>query len=89
MNGKLNAAGYHYAQALKEADCIGCQQCVVMCPDTAIEMDQVDEAAERDLSGGRDTPVVRTDRTKPARGSGAGSRRTGRGKPVAASPVTV
>ncbi len=44
MSRRLNARGYHYAEAVRLAKCIGCQQCVLICPDAAIEMDRIDDA---------------------------------------------
>jgi 2-oxoglutarate ferredoxin oxidoreductase subunit delta len=33
---KMNAAGYYFVEALNEADCSGCRDCQIMCPDRAI-----------------------------------------------------
>ena len=31
-----NSYGLHYAQQVREEDCIACQSCAVICPDAAI-----------------------------------------------------
>ncbi|MCD6350665.1 MAG: ferredoxin family protein [Armatimonadetes bacterium] len=35
---ELNALGHHPAYAARPEDCIGCQACVLMCPEVAIEL---------------------------------------------------
>lgn len=34
----LNRAGYHYADAASEENCVGCMVCVLVCPEVAIEV---------------------------------------------------
>jgi 2-oxoglutarate ferredoxin oxidoreductase subunit delta len=37
-SGKLNAAGYVYAEFKGKEDCTGCATCAVVCPDVVIEV---------------------------------------------------
>lgn len=37
---KLNAKGYHPAEAANAADCIGCASCARTCPDVAIKIEK-------------------------------------------------
>lgn len=37
---RLNAKGYHPAQLIDEAACVGCAACATMCPDTAITVER-------------------------------------------------
>ena len=34
----LNKNGYYYVEPVEGAECIGCIQCVAICPDLAIEV---------------------------------------------------
>ena len=47
--GTLNRYGVYPVRMKKDAACIGCSQCAIMCPDTAIEVYRtvVEEAAAR------------------------------------------
>ena len=65
MAEKMNARGDHYAEAQNEGNCIGCQQCAVICPDAAIEIDQTDAGekttragSSRSPAGGADQPAA-------------------------------
>lgn len=33
---KMNASGYYFVEAMNEADCSGCSDCQIICPDRAI-----------------------------------------------------
>ena len=35
---KINLKGYHYAEPVKDKECIGCMVCTLVCPDLAIEV---------------------------------------------------
>ena len=37
---KLNAKGYHPAEAVDQAACIGCASCARTCPDVAIRIEK-------------------------------------------------
>ena len=37
---KINSKGYHYAEVVKQADCIACKMCYQMCPDVAIKVEK-------------------------------------------------
>ncbi|MCR5665070.1 MAG: 4Fe-4S binding protein [Oscillospiraceae bacterium] len=37
---KLNAKGYHPAEAVKPEECIGCASCARTCPDVAIRIER-------------------------------------------------
>ena len=37
---RLNAKGYHPAELIDEAACVGCAACATMCPDTAITVER-------------------------------------------------
>ena len=39
LAGEVNRLGVHVAQVRPDADCNGCTNCAVMCPDAAIEVD--------------------------------------------------
>ncbi len=39
LQGKeVNDRGYHFAYTVRPADCIGCANCAVVCPDGCIEV---------------------------------------------------
>lgn len=38
ISDKLNKNGYYYVEPVEDAECIGCMQCVSICPDLAIEV---------------------------------------------------
>jgi len=40
---ELNALGIHPAVFKENGECTGCQNCVAMCPDTAIEIYEVSD----------------------------------------------
>lgn len=42
MSEKLNAAGLRFADANTGRACIGCRQCVIICPEAAIELERAD-----------------------------------------------
>jgi len=50
---EFNAAGYHPAEQQDATKCTGCRQCVLMCPDVAIEIFRVVEEAA--------TPAAKTE----------------------------
>ncbi|MGI6585935.1 MAG: 4Fe-4S dicluster domain-containing protein [Gracilibacteraceae bacterium] len=37
---RINSKGYHPAAVMEIDKCIGCANCAVMCPDTAIRVEQ-------------------------------------------------
>jgi len=43
MAKKLNVKGDHYADAQNPGLCTGCQQCALICPDAAIEIEVEDD----------------------------------------------
>jgi 2-oxoglutarate ferredoxin oxidoreductase subunit delta len=43
MTKTLNAKGDHYAETLDLSLCTGCQQCALICPDAAIEIEVEDD----------------------------------------------
>ena len=38
MSENLNASGLRFADTVASHPCIGCKQCVIICPDAAIEL---------------------------------------------------
>jgi NAD-dependent dihydropyrimidine dehydrogenase PreA subunit len=42
MTNKLNSKGGHYPETLDLSQCTGCQQCALICPDAAIEIELED-----------------------------------------------
>lgn len=45
LSGKVNAKGYFPAYQARPDDCIQCTICCIMCPDVAITITKIDEAA--------------------------------------------
>ena len=41
--GRMNAKGVSFVEALKPELCTGCQSCVVVCPDACITITRIDE----------------------------------------------
>jgi 2-oxoglutarate ferredoxin oxidoreductase subunit delta len=60
LSKRLNALGHHFAESEGEGQCGGCQQCAVICPEAAIEI----ETEEAKLAEGRTA--------KPAQSAAAG-----------------
>ncbi len=50
MSEKFNRKGYHPPEALKEADCVNCGLCEMICPDFAIFCVPVEESESTDGS---------------------------------------
>jgi len=48
MSTRLNHRGFHVPDSHADERCIGCRQCLDMCPETAIEIDKEDMAPPRD-----------------------------------------
>jgi 2-oxoglutarate ferredoxin oxidoreductase subunit delta len=42
LSKRLNALGHHFAERAEEGQCVGCQQCAMICPEAAIEMEPED-----------------------------------------------
>jgi 2-oxoglutarate ferredoxin oxidoreductase subunit delta len=36
----INAKGYHYAEVIKQEECIACKMCYTTCPDCAITVEK-------------------------------------------------
>jgi len=45
MSQRLNSKGFHAPSSHADDRCIGCRQCVDMCPEAAIEIDKEDVLA--------------------------------------------
>lgn len=40
LSEEVDRRGVHLARVRQEIDCIGCNNCTVMCPDAALEVDE-------------------------------------------------
>ena len=47
MSKTVNSRGYRIPQIVNAGDCTGCKQCAEMCPDAAIQIEQVVPEASR------------------------------------------
>ena len=43
--GRLNENGYHPAYVTDQDKCIACQNCAIMCPDSVITVERLEEQA--------------------------------------------
>jgi len=46
MSTDLNQTGAHFPNVLPAHDCIGCCQCAIICPDAAIEIEELAAQAQ-------------------------------------------
>lgn len=50
VSQNFNRMGYHYVEAEGKNSCTGCQRCVIICPDVAIEILKLDKKEDEDRS---------------------------------------
>ncbi len=43
MSQALNKSGAHFAEVHESAGCTGCAHCAIICPDAAIEIEQLED----------------------------------------------